>query len=235
MLFVKIIVDSKENIDKIVADAVANFVSGNKDAKLAFAAGETPKNIYEILGKSDVDFSKTEAFNICDYIGLSVDDERSCANQLGNSLYSVLGIKKVHSPDGTDEDSAAAYDEEIKAAGGIDLMLLGIGLNGHIGFNEPATLYDTHTHIARLTDNTKRMKAPVFGGAENVPDFGVTMGLKTICNAKNVFLVAYGEEKAEIIHKLVYGKTSTYVPAAMLQMHMNLTLYLDEAAASKLN
>lgn len=231
----KIIVDSRKNIDKIVADAVAAFVSEKQDAKLAFAAGRTTAGIYEELSKTGVNFKNTEVFNICDYMGLAPDDERSCANTLDRELYSVLGIENIHSPAGETDEEAEKYDELIAAAGGIDLMLLGIGLNGHIGFNEPATLYDTHTHIARITDNTKRMKAEVFGGEENVPEFGITMGLKTICSAKNVFLVACGEEKADIIHKLVYGKTSTYVPAAMLQMHMNFTLYLDEAAASKLN
>ena len=230
----KIVVDSRNNIDKIVADAVAEFVAEKQDAKLAFSAGKTTEGIYEVLSKTEVGFKNTEVFNICDYMGLAADDEKSCANVLRKALYSKLGIENIHNPSGESDEDAEKYDSEIEAAGGIDLMLLGIGLNGHIGFNEPATLYDTHTHIARLTDNTKRMKAEVFGGEENVPEFGVTMGLKTICSAKNVFMVAYGEEKADIIHKLVYGKTSTYVPAAMLQMHMNFTLYLDEAAASKI-
>lgn len=230
----KIIVNSKENIDTLVAEAVAAFVSEKQDAKLAFAAGNTTENIYAELAKTDVDFRNAEVFNICDYVGLAEDDEKSCANVLNKELYSKLGIERIHSPNGETDEKAAGYDEEIAAEGGIDLMLLGIGLNGHIGFNEPTTLYETKTHIARLTDSTKRMKAELFEGEENVPEFGITMGLKTICNAKNVFLVAYGEEKADIIHKLVYGKTSTYVPAAMLQMHMNFTLYLDEAAASKI-
>ena len=125
--------------------------------------------------------------------------------------------------------------QEIASCGGLELILLGIGTNGHIGFNEPATLYDTETHIAQLTDKTKQMKAENFGGVENVPSTAVTMGLKTICRARNVILIAFGEEKADIVYKLVYGKTSTYVPAAMLQMHMNMTLMLDEGAASKLN
>lgn len=230
----KIIVDSKENIDKKVADAVAQFVAEKPDAKLSFAAGRTTQNIYAELIKTSVDFKDTEVFNICDYLGLEETDERLCKNVLNEELYKKLGIEKIHSPEGDTDEKAAEYDEEIAAAGGIDLMLLGIGLNGHIGFNEPTTFYDTHTHIARIADNTKRMKAEAFGGEENVPEFGITMGLKTICNAKNVLLVAYGEEKADIIHKLVYGKTSTYVPAAMLQMHMNFTLYLDEAAASQI-
>lgn len=231
----KIIIDRRENIDKTVAKAISDFVSEKNDAVVSFAAGNTTAGIYELLAKRDTDFSNVKAFNICDYAGLPSDDTRLLKNVLSENVYTKLGISGVHSPSADSDEEAAKYDDEIKAADGIDLMLLGIGMNGHIGFNEPATLYDTCTHLQRLTDSTKRMKAASFGGEECVPEFGVTMGLKTICSAKNVLLVAYGEEKADIIHKLVYGKTTTYVPAAMLQMHMNLTLYLDEAAASKLN
>lgn len=231
----RIIIDSKNNIDETVAKAVSDFVSEKNNAIMSFAAGNTTSGIYEILAKSDTDFSNVKAFNICDYAALPGDDPRLLKNVLAESVYKKLGITEIHSPMSDSDEEAAKYDLDIKAAGGIDLMLLGIGMNGHIGFNEPATLYDTCTHLQRLTDSTKRMKAASFGGEECVPEFGVTMGLKTICSAKNVLLVAYGEEKADIIHKLVYGKTTTYVPAAMLQMHMNLTLYLDEAAASKLN
>lgn len=225
----RIITDNAENISKTVAEMIEEQVKIKPGSVLAFAAGRSTKGVYELLKESKVNFSGTEVFNICDYT------EKSClAAQLDAELYTPLGIKKVHSPDCSDDESAAAYDDEIKAAGGIDLIVLGMGLNGHIGFNEPATPYDTHTHIAKLTDSTKRMKAAGFGGEENVPDFAVTMGLKTICAAKQVILLAFGEEKADIVHQLVYGKTSTYVPAAMLQMHMNMTLCLDKEAASKL-
>ncbi len=228
----KTVKDTKENIAAYVAKAVCDFVADKPDASIAFAAGETFEDIFPLIADcKDADFSAVNAFNICEYEKLGADDEKSCAYELNAKLYSKLNIKKVHTPD---FDAPESYDEEIKACGGLDLLVLGIGLNGHIGFNEPATLYDTLTHTQQLTDSTKKMKAEHFGGVENVPDFGVTMGLKTICSAKNVILVAFGEEKADIIHKLVYGKTSTYVPAAMLQMHMNMTLCLDNEAASKL-
>lgn len=229
----KIIVDSKENLNKLAAQMIAEHISAKPDCAVAFAAGNTPVGVYEELAKmQNVDFKSCEAFNICEYEGLEKDDERSCANQLNSQIYSKLGITKIHTPTA---ENAEGYDEEIASCGGLELALLGIGINGHIGFNEPATLYATETHVAQLTDKTKQMKAEHFGGEENVPDTAVTMGLKTICSAKNVILMAFGEEKAEIVHKLVYGKTSTYVPAAMLQMHMNMTLMLDEAAASKLD
>ncbi len=229
----KIIVDSKEKLNKLASEMIAEHVSEKPDCAVAFAAGNTPVGVYEELTKmQNVDFSKCEAFNICEYEHLAADDERSCANQLNSQLYSKLGITKIHTPTA---ENAEGFDAEIASCGGLEMILLGIGTNGHIGFNEPATLFATETHVAQLTDKTKQMKAEHFGGAENVPDTAVTMGLKTICSAKNVILMAFGEEKAEIVHKLVYGKTSTYVPAAMLQMHMNMTLMLDPEAASKLD
>lgn len=228
----KIIVDSKENIAARVSSMISGYVAEKPTASIAFVAGDTMHGIYAELANENADFSECEAFNVCEYVGLGADDEKSCAYQLENELYSKLGITKTHAPR---QSAPEGYDEEIAACGGIDLAILGIGLNGHIGFNEPTTLYDSYTHIAQLTDSTKRMKADQFSGEDKVPTHAVTMGLKTICNAKNVILVAFGAEKADIVHKLVYGKTSTYVPAAMLQMHMNMTLCLDEEAAAKLN
>lgn len=228
----KIIVDSKENIAARVSSMISGYVAEKPAASIAFTAGDTMHGIYAELANENADFSECEAFNVCEYVGLDADNEKSCAYQLNNELYSKLGITKIHAPSEAEPES---YDAEIEACGGLDLVLLGIGLNGHIGFNEPATLYDSYTHTAQLTDSTKRMKAAHFGGEDKVPSHAVTMGLKTICSANNVILVAFGAEKADIVHKLVYGKTSTYVPAAMLQMHMNMTLCLDEEAAAKLN
>ena len=229
----KIIVDSKENIAARASSMISDYVAEKPTAVLAFTAGDTQRGIYAELAKTKkADFSECEVFNVCEYIGLGAENEESCSYQLNSELYSKLGITKIHAPSEAEPES---YDAEIEACGGLDLALLGIGLNGHIGFNEPATLYDSYTHKAQLTDSTKRMKAAHFGGEENVPSHAVTMGLKTICSAKNVILVAFGAEKADIVHKLVYGKTSTYVPAAMLQMHMNMTLCLDEEAAAKLD
>lgn len=227
----KTITDTKESINKYVAKYVADFVQNKPDAVIAFSAGQTQKGIFKELAASDTDFTGVKAFVVCDYLGLAEDDDKKCVNELKSELFSKLGIVNVYAPDEEDPES---YDDAIKAAGGIDLVLLGIGLNGHIGFNEPATPYLSYTHTQKLTDSTKRMKQEQFGGFENVPEYGVTMGLKTICDAKNVILTAFGEEKADIIFDLVYGKTLTYVPAAMLQMHMNMTLCIDMPAASKL-
>lgn len=220
----KIITDSKENIAKLTAEKIKEFVAEKPNAAIGFVAGDSFREIFAEL--EGADFKDVEAFSVCEYIGSD-----RIGKELGAELYSKTGITKIHKPC---EDEPEKYDEEISRCGGLDLVLLGIGLNGHIGFNEPATPYDTKTHVQQLTDSTKRMKAESFGGEMNVPNHAVTMGLKTICSAKNVILVAFGEEKAEIVHKLVYGRTETYIPAAMLQLHMNMLLYLDNEAAAKL-
>ncbi|MDO4816187.1 MAG: 6-phosphogluconolactonase [Bacillota bacterium] len=220
----KIITDSKENITKLAADKIRELVAEKPNAAIAFAAGNSFRELFSEL--EGADFKDVEAFSVCEYIGSD-----KISHELEAELYSKTGITKIHKPC---EEEPEKYDEEIAACGGLDLVVLGIGLNGHIGFNEPATPYDTKTHVQQLTDSTKRMKAELFDGEMNVPNRAVTMGLKTICSAKNVILVAFGEEKAEIVHKLVYGRTETYIPAAMLQLHMNMLLYLDGEAAAKL-
>lgn len=215
----RIIIDTKENIFKLAADEITELINAEPNAAVAFAVGESTLGILD-----EAELAGAEIFSVCDYLGLDPDDERS----LKNILKTKLG-RDIHSPAGED------YEDEIAACGGIDLALLGIGLNGHIGFNEPASPYDSYTREVKLTDSTKRMKAKCFGGEENVPDTAITMGLKTICSAKKVLLFAFGEEKADIVRKLVYGKTTTYIPAAMLQMHMDTVLYLDSEAAAKLD
>ena len=217
----KIIIDSADKISGMAAAIIAEHAKAHPGCAMAFAAGRTTKRVYEAC----------KSFTVCEYGGLEDGDQRSCAYRLNDELYSKVGITKIYTPTVDDADK---FDAEIEACGGLELAVLGIGTNGHIGFNEPATPYDSYTHSVLLTDKTKQMNAELFSGTENVPDNAVTMGLKTICDAKNVILVAFGSEKAEIIHQLVYGKTSTYVPAAMLQMHMNMTLLLDEEAAEKI-
>lgn len=228
----KIIVDSCEKISALAASMIAEHAEKVPGCAMAFASGRTTKYVYDALAELNCKaLSGCKAFTVCDYVGLDASDERSCAFRLNEELYSKVGITDIHTPT---PENAAEFDAQIEQCGGIELAVLGIGTNGHIGFNEPATPYDSYTHVVKLTDRTKARKAERFGGEENVPDKAVTMGLKTICESRNVILVAFGKEKTEIIHELVYGKTSTYVPAAMLQMHMNMTLLLDSDAAAKL-
>lgn len=228
----KIIIDSADKQSALAASMIIDHAKAKPHCAMAFAAGRTTKQVYDVLAEMKTnELASCEAFTVCEFEGLEQGDECSCSYRLNNALYSKVGITKIHTPSAENADK---FDAEIEACGGIELAVLGIGTNGHIGFNEPATPYDSYTHNVLLTDKTKQMNAELFGGVENVPATAITMGLKTICNAKNIILLAFGSEKAEIIHQLVYGKTSTYVPAAMLQMHMNMTLLLDEGAAEKL-
>ncbi|MCF0122836.1 MAG: 6-phosphogluconolactonase [Ruminiclostridium sp.] len=221
----KIITDTKENITGLVAEKVRELVKNKPDAVIGFSAGNSFKDVFSKLQGEEL--KAVRAFSVCEYAGCD-----NLGAQLESELYSMTGIVDFRRPKESEPES---YDEEISACGGLDLVLLGVGLNGSIGFNEPATPFDSLTHLQQLTDATKRMKAEEFGGEKNVPSHGVTMGLKTLFGAKSVILLALGEEKAPIVRKLVHGRTDTYIPAAMLQLHMNMTLCLDNDAASKLD
>ena len=131
-------------------------------------------------------------------------------------------------------ESLDGYDAAIAAAGGLDLALLGLGDNAHIGYNEPATPFSSLSHRQKLTDATKRQNAPVFGSAEAVPEYGYTMGIYTLVWASEIIVLAFGEEKADAVHKMLYGRNDSTVPAAFLQIPRDVTVYLDEEAASKL-
>lgn len=228
--FLKIVVDSRENISKKLADMMAERLILKPESVLSFTADESLMPIFsELSGRNCCE--NAVFFNLCDYVGPNVIPEKTSIHLLQSSLFSDLGITHIHTPD---PEKPEEYDGLIAKHGGIDVVLLGMGLNGRIGFNEPTTAYDSRTHIARLTEVTRRMETERFGSFEAVPELGVTMGLKTICEAKTAILVAFGSEKADIVHKLVYGKTTTYVPAAMLQMHRDMILCLDAEAAAKI-
>ena len=200
----KIIIDSQDKISSMAASMIAEHAKAKPGCAMAFAAGRTTKKVYDALTAMNVkELAGCKAFTVCEYEGLEEGDARSCAYRLNEELYSKAGITQIFTPNAENADK---FDAEIEKCGGLELAVLGIGTNGHIGFNEPATPYDSYTHTVLLTDKTKQMNAELFGGLENVPDNAVTMGLKTICESKNVILVAFGSEKAEIIHQLVYGK-----------------------------
>ena len=225
----------------IAADIFEEIIRAKPDCCLGLATGSSPVGMYQELARrcraEGLDFSRVHSVNLDEYVGLEPTHDQSYRYFMDTNLFDHINIDKrnTYVAKGTGDVEANLREfNDVLASSEIDIQLLGVGGDGHIGFNEPETPYNTYTHSVLLTDKTKQMNAELFSGTENVPDNAVTMGLKTICDAKNVILVAFGSEKAEIIHQLVYGKTSTYVPAAMLQMHMNMTLLLDEEAAEKI-
>lgn len=223
-----------------IADQVKDLLAEKPDAVLGVSFGRDLIPVYQKLKElgqaGELPFGEVRVFVCCEYRDLDKEHEGSVHSYMKNNLFDGAGFNEsnIFYPClcSEDEDKLKEYDEQISAAGGIDLMILGIGINGSIGFNEPATPFESYTHAQLLTDKTKKLVAEDFGGAENVPEKGVTMGIKTIVSAKYIDLIAAGEEKADAVHKIVYGKTIPFVPASMLQIHMNLNLYVDSAAAS---
>ena len=223
-----------------IADQVKDLLAEKPDAVLGVSFGRDLIPVYQKLKElgqaGELPFGDVRVFVCCEYRDLDKEHEGSVHSYMKNNLFDGAGFNEsnIFYPClcSEDENELKEYDEQISAAGGIDLMILGIGINGSIGFNEPATPFESYTHAQLLTDKTKKLVAEDFGGAENVPEKGVTMGIKTIVSAKYIDLIAAGEEKADAVHKIVYGKTIPFVPASMLQIHMNLNLYVDSAAAS---
>ena len=224
----KIYTDTTENTIRACADAVEDTLKRKPDALLALTAGRSTAALYRELSRRDINFRAARIFAVTEFVGEAAEDR--CRTVLENELLSNIGIPpdNVYFPDANDP---AAYDALIDSLGGIDLAVLGIGLNAHIGYNEPATPFDSLTHVQKLTDATKRQ----FIAEGRAPQgYAVTMGIKTICSARDIVLLALGEEKADCVFKAVYARTDSAVPAAFLQLPLNVRLYLDTDAAKKL-
>jgi len=211
------------------------------DCALGLATGDSPLGLYGRLAEScvngEIDFSQTKAFNLDEYRGLAPDAEQGYRFFMWQNLFSKINIKKenLRIPDGLADDSAAEcarYEAAIKNCGGIDLQLLGIGHNGHIGFNEPGDSFVVDTHLVDLTDSTIDANSRFFERREDVPVQAYTMGIGSIMRARKVLMIVSGEKKAEIVKRAFYGGVSPDVPASVLQLHGDFTLVGDEAALS---
>lgn len=239
----KLVIGTPEELAQKAAQRYAELLQKKPDAVLGLATGSTPLGLYAELVRlcraGKLSFARCETFNLDEYAGLDGTHDQSYRYFMDKNLFSQVDVRPEHThvPSGsvkTDEE-AAGYDEQIRAAGGIDLQLLGIGLNGHIGFNEPLTPFDSLTHIVKLTDSTREANKRFFASLDEVPTHAVTMGIRTVMSARSILLMATGENKAEIIKKTVEGRPDIAVPASLLQLHDDVTLYLDEAAASALS
>ena len=206
-------------------------------------AGSTPvgtyKQLVEWYNKGDLDFSEVSTVNLDEYKGLDHDNDQSYYYFMMNNLFKHVNIdlSRTHVPDGTEPDSEKAcadYEEIVRSYGGIDLQLLGLGHNGHIGFNEPSDNFAKVTHCVDLTESTIKANARFFEKIEDVPTQAYTMGIGTIFKAKRILLIASGKDKAEIVKKAFCGPIDPQVPASILQLHPDVTVVLDEDAASLL-
>ena len=227
----------------LVAKLTVDAVKQKPNAVLGLATGRTMEIVYDkIVAMYDdkkVDFSKCSSFNLDEYIGLAPEDENSYRAYMNKFLFDRVNFdkSKTNVPFGMAEDPYAEckrYEEAINAAGGIDYQLLGIGMSGHIGFNEPMSSLSSLTSVKALTQATVAVNEKLFPSPEMMPTLAITMGVKTILNTRKTVLLATGESKADIIAKAVEGPMCAAVTASALQMHENCVVVLDEAAASKL-
>ncbi|MGB3303421.1 glucosamine-6-phosphate deaminase [Gordonia sp. (in: high G+C Gram-positive bacteria)] len=232
-----VIVDHPE---QVMADIIANAVRGGASV-LGLATGSSPLRTYTELirrhREEGLSFAGVDAVLLDEYVGLPTTHPESYARFIRDKFTDHVDIGEVNSPDGMTDDSIAAadaYDDLIKGIGPVDVQILGIGSNGHIGFNEPSSSLTSRTRIKTLTAETRNDNARFFDSFDEVPQHVITQGLGTICDAKHLALVATGEGKADAIARAVEGPLSASCPASILQWHPRATVVIDNAAASKL-
>lgn len=236
----KVIIGSEKEIAEKAAQQYVELLKRKPNAVLGGATGSTPIGLYTELSRLNkagvITFKDVKTFNLDEYVGLDGSHDQSYRYFMNKNLFEKIDIdiNNTHVPDGINTAKAAEYDDAIKAAGGIDLQVLGIGVDGHIGFDEPGTPLDSITHVVELEQNTREVNSRFFNSIDEVPTHAVTMGIKTIMNARSIVLLAIGKAKAEIIKKTLEGPITTEVPASILQLHPDVTFYLDEEAASLL-
>ena len=221
----------------------AEALTDKPDGVFGFATGGTPVGMYTRLVKrhqtDQLDFSRAAAFNLDEYHPVRRDDPQSYYDFMQKNLFALVNIDpaRTHIPDGGTDDperECTAYEDKITAAGGIDLQILGIGSNGHIGFNEPAETFSARTAYITLAEATVRSNARFFASEGDVPKHAVTMGIRTIMMSRRILLLASGEGKAAILRETLRGPITPRVPASVLQLHRDVTVVADEAAASLL-
>ena len=231
-----------EDMSKKAANIIASQVVLKPDCVLGLATGSTPigayKNLVEKYEQGDLDFSQVTTVNLDEYKGLPRENDQSYYYFMHDNLFDHVNVKpeNTHLPDGTKEDAneeCARYEELIRSLGGQDLQLLGLGHNGHIGFNEPDTVFEKTTHCVDLQESTIEANKRFFASADDVPKQAYTMGSGTIMQAKKILVVVSGEDKADTVAKAFFGPVTPEVPASILQFHKDVILVADEAALSK--
>ena len=231
------------DMSRKAANIISAQVIMKPDCVLGLATGSTPIGLYQQLvawyEKGDLDFSEVRTVNLDEYKGLSRENDQSYYYFMHHNLFDHVNLpaETSHLPNGMEPDSdkeCRRYSELIRSMGGVDLQLLGIGHNGHIGFNEPGDAFDNDVHCVNLTQSTIEANKRFFASADDVPKQAYTMGIKTIMQAKKILIVASGEDKADIVRDAFFGPITPKVPASVLQLHNDVTLVADEAALSKI-
>lgn len=224
---------------RVAANIISAQVIMKPDCVLGLATGSTPIGTYEELirryEQGDLDFSKVHSINLDEYKGLSPENDQSYRYFMNTHLFDKINIdkKNTYVPDGLEPDKEKAcrdYEEIIRVHGGVDLQVLGLGHNGHIGFNEPGSVFEKETHCVTLSDTTREANARFFSSMDEVPTEAYTMGIGSIMQAKKIIVIVTGEGKREIVKKAFQGPITPEVQASVLQLHKDVILVGDEAA-----
>ncbi len=238
-----VIAKDYQALSKKAAHIIAGQLIMKPDSVLGLATGSTPLGTYQTLVTMVEDglasFSQAQTFNLDEYYGLGPQDPQSYYYFMQQNLFSRVDMRSncIHIPDGLAGDvqmECLRYEEQIRRHGGIDLQLLGIGRNGHIGFNEPDLKFEAITHLVALDQDTIEANARFFDEPSQVPRQAISMGIKTIMHARKILLLASGKEKASTVYQMVYGDIRPELPASVLQIHPDVTIIVDEAAAEGL-
>ncbi|BDR56934.1 glucosamine-6-phosphate deaminase [Xylocopilactobacillus apis] len=230
------IVSSQEEGAQIALKIFQDQLAKNNASVFGLATGSSPIAFYEAAVNSDIDFTKATSINLDEYVGLDGNNDQSYIYFMKSNLFDKKPFKVNYLPNGMAKDLAAEtkrYDQIIDD-NPIDLQILGIGRNGHIGFNEPGTPFDITTHVVDLTPSTIEANARFFENKDAVPRQAISMGIGSIMKSKKIILFAYGESKAQAIKDTIEGSVTTHVPASVLQNHNDVTVIIDQAAASLL-
>lgn len=238
-----IIEEDYQAMSKKAALLVASQVTLKPDSVLGLATGDTPLGMYreliEMFRQGETDFSEVTTFNLDEYYRLLHDNDQSYHYYMYKNFFKHINLRprNIFIPDGMADDierECRGYEDEIRISGGIDLQVLGIGSNGHIGFNEPGDRLNVTTKLVKLTDETIKANSRFFESADDVPKMAISVGMATILKARRIILLASGENKAEAIKNTVSGYVSTLTPSSLLQTHPEITVIIDEAAAKLL-
>ncbi len=235
-------VKNYDELSKKAANIIASQIISNNSCTLGLATGSTPigtyKELVKLYNENIIDFSNVKTANLDEYKGLTKDNDQSYYYFMHQNLFNHVNINKnnTYIPDGTIENPDTAcksYEEILKKLGGVDLQLLGLGHNGHIGFNEPRDTFSLETNCVELAESTIKANARFFESIDDVPTKAYTMGIGTIMKAKKILIIVNGIDKADIVQKLVEGVVTPNVPASVLKFHQDVTLIADEEALSK--